>query len=175
MSTPPTLLLKPTRLALVQLGHNSPTKALNLARAREMVLRAASPASEHGGADVVVLPECFNSPYGVAHFPHYAESLGGLWERIKKRLPSALARMPPGAEAVRWTVDGAEQSSQGGKKGVGAPVDVEGAKAQSETLRMLSETAKEANVVLVGGSIPERDDVTGKLYNTSLVFDQQGE
>jgi omega-amidase len=26
------------------------------------------------GADVVMLPECFNSPYGIQHFPNYAET-----------------------------------------------------------------------------------------------------
>ncbi|MGI6177184.1 MAG: carbon-nitrogen hydrolase family protein [Eubacterium sp.] len=36
----------------------------------------------------------------------------------------------------------------------------------------LSACAREAGVVLVGGSIPERDG--GKLYNTSFVFDQNG-
>src|SRR5689334_3909382 len=29
------------------------------------------------GADVVVLPECFNSPYGTKHFAKYAEHLQG--------------------------------------------------------------------------------------------------
>jgi predicted amidohydrolase len=27
------------------------------------------------GAQVVVLPECFNSPYGTSYFPEYAEEL----------------------------------------------------------------------------------------------------
>lgn len=176
MSTPPTLYLKPTRLALIQLGQNSLTKSLNLSRARDAVLRAAR---EEGGADMVVLPECFNSPYGVSHFPTYAESLGGIWERIKKRLPSALTRMPPGQETVRWTIDGqaegeAQGPKQGGKSGFGGPVDVSQVASTSESVKMLSEVAKEAKIVLVGGSIPERDDVTGKIYNTSMVFDQQG-
>ena len=39
---------------------------------------------------------------------------------------------------------------------------------------MLSSVAKEAGVVLVGGSIPERDDATGQLYNTALVIDKEG-
>ena len=34
--------------------------------------------------------------------------------------------------------------------------------------------AKEANVYLIGGSIPEREESTGKLYNTSLTFDRSG-
>ncbi|KDN35948.1 carbon-nitrogen hydrolase [Tilletiaria anomala UBC 951] len=171
MSKAPTLSLRSTRLALIQLGQNSLTKSLNLLRAREAVLRAAK---EDGGADMVVLPECFNSPYGVNHFPTYAESLGGLWEKIKKRLPPALTRVPPGQEEARWTIDGVESSKQDGKAGAGGPIDVSQIATQSESVKMLSEVAKEASVVLVGGSIPERDDVSGKLYNTSMVFDQEG-
>ncbi|KAE9374616.1 carbon-nitrogen hydrolase [Stipitochalara longipes BDJ] len=34
--------------------------------------------------------------------------------------------------------------------------------------------AKEANIYLIGGSIPEREESTGKLYNTSLTFDRSG-
>jgi omega-amidase len=45
-------------------------KAANLARARTKVLEATSK-----GANVVVLPECFNSPYGTKYFPKYAETL----------------------------------------------------------------------------------------------------
>lgn len=45
-------------------------KAHNLSHARTQVL-----AASHAGASVVVLPECFNSPYGCQYFPHYAETL----------------------------------------------------------------------------------------------------
>ncbi|KAJ3168841.1 hypothetical protein HDU88_001168 [Geranomyces variabilis] len=59
------------KLALVQL-RVSTQKDANLLRARSQVLEAA-----RHGANVVVLPECFNSPYGTAHFPAYAEPLAG--------------------------------------------------------------------------------------------------
>ncbi|PGH07554.1 hypothetical protein AJ79_06224 [Helicocarpus griseus UAMH5409] len=45
-------------------------KALNLSHARTKVLEAAK-----SGASLIVLPECFNSPYGTQYFPKYAETL----------------------------------------------------------------------------------------------------
>ncbi|WPH04834.1 carbon-nitrogen hydrolase [Acrodontium crateriforme] len=63
------LLKKPLKLALVQLASGA-DKAANLAHARTKVLEAAAK-----GANIVVLPECFNSPYGTKFFPKYAETL----------------------------------------------------------------------------------------------------
>jgi predicted amidohydrolase len=68
-STPSPLLKQPVKLACVQLA-TGPDKAANLSRAADKVREAAS-----SGAKIVVLPECFNSPYGCAHFPQYAEPL----------------------------------------------------------------------------------------------------
>ncbi|KAK1023776.1 Omega-amidase nit3, partial [Friedmanniomyces endolithicus] len=56
------LLKKPLKLALVQLAAGADKNA-NLSHARNKVLEAAS-----NGAKLVVLPECFNSPYGVKYF-----------------------------------------------------------------------------------------------------------
>ncbi|GAM87411.1 hypothetical protein ANO11243_054350 [Dothideomycetidae sp. 11243] len=63
------LLKKPLKLALVQLATGA-DKSANLARARSKVLEATSK-----GANIVVLPECFNSPYGTSFFPKYSETL----------------------------------------------------------------------------------------------------
>ncbi|EEQ85041.1 hypothetical protein RJZ56_005749 [Blastomyces dermatitidis] len=62
------LLKKPLKLALVQLASGA-DKALNLSHARTKVLEAAK-----AGASLIVLPECFNSPYGTQYFPKYAET-----------------------------------------------------------------------------------------------------
>ncbi|XP_071989300.1 omega-amidase NIT2 [Engystomops pustulosus] len=59
------------KLALVQLLV-SPVKSDNLRRASELIKQAAQQ-----GAQVVALPECFNSPYGTKFFPEYAEKIPG--------------------------------------------------------------------------------------------------
>ncbi|XP_073473060.1 omega-amidase NIT2 [Aquarana catesbeiana] len=59
------------RLSLVQL-FVSPVKADNLKKASELIKQAAQQ-----GAQIVALPECFNSPYGTKFFPEYAEKIPG--------------------------------------------------------------------------------------------------
>ncbi|GKT91008.1 nitrilase family protein [Colletotrichum tofieldiae] len=63
------VLKRPVKLACIQLASGA-DKAVNLANARAKVLEAA-----RDGAKIVVLPECFNSPYGCDYFPKYAETL----------------------------------------------------------------------------------------------------
>ncbi|KAI8372848.1 carbon-nitrogen hydrolase [Radiomyces spectabilis] len=106
----------PFKLALIQLGGTGSDKQKNLQLARQKVLEAAG-----NGANVVVLPECFNSPYGTKFFPEYAESLDN-----------------------------------------------------SESVNMLSGVAKEAGIYLFGGSIPERDNTSGNVFNTLTVYDPEG-
>ena len=67
------VIARPFRLALVQLGSITANKAENLKHAREMVLKAAGAVSK---PQLIVLPECFNSPYGHQFFPQYAETIG---------------------------------------------------------------------------------------------------
>lgn len=63
------VLKQRVKLSLIQLASGSDKKA-NLDSAASHVASAAS-----SGAKIVVLPECFNSPYGTDHFPQYAETL----------------------------------------------------------------------------------------------------
>lgn len=63
------LLRQPVKLALIQLATGS-SKSANLSHARSKVLEASE-----NGAKIIVLPECFNSPYGTQYFPKYAETL----------------------------------------------------------------------------------------------------
>ncbi|XP_046593979.1 omega-amidase NIT2-like isoform X3 [Neodiprion lecontei] len=57
------------RLALVQLAVTD-DKAINISRAISFVKQA-----KQRDADVVALPECFNSPYGTVHFRNFAENI----------------------------------------------------------------------------------------------------
>ncbi|XP_045619339.1 omega-amidase NIT2 isoform X1 [Procambarus clarkii] len=59
------------RLALVQMAVVE-TKAKNIARAVQLIREAVG-----GGAQLVALPECFNSPYGTNYFQKYAETIPG--------------------------------------------------------------------------------------------------
>jgi len=62
-------LKQPVKLALIQFATGS-SKPTNLTNARSKVLEASK-----AGARIIVLPECFNSPYGCQFFPKYAETL----------------------------------------------------------------------------------------------------
>ncbi|KAB0343562.1 hypothetical protein FD754_020488, partial [Muntiacus muntjak] len=59
------------RLALIQLQVSS-IKSENLTRACGLIREASKQ-----GAQIVSLPECFNSPYGTKYFPEYAEKIPG--------------------------------------------------------------------------------------------------
>lgn len=63
------LLKQSVRLACIQLASGA-EKAANLKHAAHQVAKAA-----RSGSKIVVLPECFNSPYGCDYFPDYAEEL----------------------------------------------------------------------------------------------------
>ena len=119
------------RIALCQfpVTHN---KEQNQATAKDYVDRAAKE-----GAQMVVLPEIWNSPYATAAFPEYAETLPDI-----------------GGSTLE---------------------DVSG----SPSSQLLMDLAKQHQMWLVGGSIPEvvvdPDSKNKKIYNTCLVFNPQGE
>jgi omega-amidase len=121
--------LRSFTIALIQLGRIGSKKYDNLNHARDMIIKAADKKP-----DIIVLPECFNSPYGHTHFPVYAENIG----------------FTPGK-----------------------PYNVQ--ESTSESVKMLSTTAKEVGTWLIGGSIPERDAKDGNVYNTCTVYNPGGE
>jgi omega-amidase len=119
---------KQFKLALIQLGIPShlaenPTetdiKHANLKHARDMIDRAVkSPA---GKPDLVVLPECFNSPYGHVHFPVYAETIGYTpgqeYDTTKTQSQSVRALSETASENRIWLVGGSipERDAADGK------------------------------------------------------------
>lgn len=68
---------KAFKLGLIQLA-TGPDKLKNLERAAAKVKEAAL-----NKADIVVLPECFNSPYGTQYFKEYAETLSPAQESYR--------------------------------------------------------------------------------------------
>nr|XP_018912339.1 PREDICTED: omega-amidase NIT2 [Bemisia tabaci]XP_018912340.1 PREDICTED: omega-amidase NIT2 [Bemisia tabaci] len=60
---------KGLRLGLIQLSVGA-NKAHNVQNALKFVKKA-----KEGGSNIIVLPECFNAPYGTKYFPEYAESI----------------------------------------------------------------------------------------------------
>lgn len=113
-------LAKNLKIALVQLKAGA-DKAANLTKVAKYIDYAVT-ESKIGKLDVVMLPECFNSPYAVDKFREYAEIIPG-----------------------------------------------------GETTQFLSNLAKKHGVFIVGGLIPEKEESSDKIFNTSLTFDPQGE
>ncbi|CAN0227710.1 unnamed protein product [Discosporangium mesarthrocarpum] len=100
-------------------------KAANIETAESAIKDAAAT-----GAKIVILPECWNSPYDTTSFPAYAE-------------PVSDPGQTPSTEGCPSTL-------------------------------MLSRTAKEQGVHVVGGSVPEITPSDGKIYNTCVVVGPDG-
>ena len=75
-------------------------KSHNLSQARSKVLEAS-----RAGAKIIVLPECFNSPYGCQYFPKYAETLLPS-PPSEKQAPSYHALSSMAQEAKAYLVGG---------------------------------------------------------------------
>ncbi|KAH8671308.1 hydrolase [Xylariales sp. PMI_506] len=93
------VLKKPVKLACIQLASGA-DKAANLAHARDKVFKAAK-----DGAEIIILPECFNSPYGCDYFPSYAETLLPS-PPSKEQSPSFHALSAMAAETKTYLVGG---------------------------------------------------------------------
>ncbi|KAL7022782.1 hypothetical protein ACKWTF_012380 [Chironomus riparius] len=106
-------LARTLRIGCIQLKVCA-NKTENVARALNKIREA-----KMKGAEIVSLPECFNSLYGTSYFPEYAEPIPG------------------------------------------------------ETTNLLSQIAKELEIIVIGGTIPERDG--DKLFNTATVWGKSGE
>jgi predicted amidohydrolase len=111
-------LSKSLQVALLQF-HASADKTVNLKKVTEFIQTALKHSPK---PQLIMLPECFQSPYAVDEFKNYAE------------------KIPDG-----------------------------------ETTKLLSKLAKDNKVSIIGGSIPEFDESDGGLYNTSVVFNSNGE
>ncbi|KZP24879.1 carbon-nitrogen hydrolase [Athelia psychrophila] len=108
LATAPTF--KPFNLALIQLGGITSDKNANLKHAREMILKAAGGSEDGKKADLIVLPECFNSPYGVDHFPNYPERIefkaGHKYDIEKSQSESVKMLSAAAKEVGAWIIGG---------------------------------------------------------------------
>ena len=105
------------------------------------------------GASLVVLPEMWNCPYANTSFPKYAEVI------------------PP---VQRWGESSESKESSPIDDDVKSKSKLEFESA-SPSVTAVAAVAKETGVVLVAGSIPERDALDADtLYNTCLVIDGDG-
>ncbi|KAK7969415.1 nitrilase family protein [Apiospora saccharicola] len=137
---PSPVLKKPVKLACIQLASGS-DKAANLSHARDKVLEAA-----RDGAKIIVLPECFNSPYGCDYFPAYAETLLPS-PPPRDQAPSFHALSAMAAEANAYLIGGSIPEA-GPESTTTSAADKEGEEADGKKKK--------------------------KYYNTSLTFGPDG-
>ena len=105
---------------------------------------AAVRAAARDGAALVVLPEMWNCPYANASFPTHAEVIDPI---------------------SRWGPSSCHETGAFANESSDAP-------SASPSVAALAAVARETGVVLVGGSIPERDsEDPSLLYNACCVFD----
>jgi omega-amidase len=142
------------RVALCQF-HVTDDKNTNEETARTYLSRA-----KEKGARMAVLPEIWNSPYATSAFPEYAERLPDIGDGLS--------------------------SGSGGEADADADADADcdssKSKWSSSASRLLMNVAKDLDMWIVGGSVPERVTTTNKetgmeeetIYNTCLVLNPEG-
>lgn len=97
------------RVALCQF-HVTPDKEANHATAADYVDRAAAQ-----GAQLVVLPEIWNSPYATSAFPEYAETLPQVGDTSCDGSPSSALLMERAKRHQMWIVGGSIPEQEGDK------------------------------------------------------------
>ena len=98
------------RLALCQILAGK-DKVVNLATARAAIAEAASK-----GANIIALPECFNSPYATDQFPVYAESIPSTAAELSEaEHPSTYMLSQAAAAHGVYLVGGSIPEKDGGK------------------------------------------------------------
>lgn len=117
----------PVTLGLCQVTVGA-DKAANLATARTAVASAVA-----AGAQLVVLPECFNCPYSTDAFPEYAEPI-----------PDANGQVIDSASDA--PADAATTSA----------ASAAGNASAAPSVAAIASWAREFGVFIVAGSIPER-------------------
>lgn len=133
------------RVALCQF-HVTEHQNINHATCRDYLQQAAA-----AGAQLVVLPEIWASPYATAAFADYAEILPSV--HVSKNDHN----------------DNDSNSCSSGNEPL----------TTSSSAELLRQAAREFNYWIVGGSLAEKssdnDNDNEKIYNTSLVFNPQGQ
>eukprot|EP01039_Chlorochromonas_danica_P000106 gene106-113_t len=99
---------KTLSVALCQLAVGS-DKTQNIANAAQVIDSSA-------GAELVVLPECWNSPYGVASFPVFAEKVPNIGEQPDEADSPSTAMLALKARSLNaWIVGGSIPEREGDK------------------------------------------------------------
>ena len=135
--------------------------------ANRMITEAAK-----AGAQLVSLPECFNSPYG-AHARRFDPPPDVVFVRstpvlFRRQSVFRRVRRADRGRRVRLCAGTAPFSAPPGSRVPKVPLTY-----SFRDWQMLSACAKANSVFVIGGSVPERS-ASGKLFNTSMVFNPNG-
>lgn len=154
------------RIGLCQLLVGS-DKAKNLANAALMVNKAAE-----AGAKIVMLPECFNSPYSTSSFAEYAEVINMTSQEANSeaKSPSVHMILSLAKKHNIYLVGGSIPETEGGKIfNTSLVVDPEGKLiARHRKMHLFDidipgkQTFKESDVLTAGDTISTFDTIYGK-------------